>query len=78
MVYTYDGTSARACTSTARWSARLAPNLPVSGDIGNAVLGCYDPDELTWEMYDGLLDDVRIYDTGADPGRDRLACAQGE
>ena len=37
-------------------------NLPVSGTIGNAVLGCYDADQLTWEMYEGLLDDVRIYD----------------
>ena len=26
------------------------------------MVGCYDPDQLTWEMYEGLVDDVRIYD----------------
>ena len=39
-----------------------AMNLPVTGTIGNAVLGCYDADQLGWEMYEGLLDDLRIYD----------------
>ena len=38
------------------------PNIPVSGPVGNAVLGCYDAGILGSEMYEGLLDDLRIYD----------------
>jgi hypothetical protein len=39
-----------------------APNLGVSGDANNAVLGCYDATILGSEMYEGLIDDLRVYD----------------
>jgi hypothetical protein len=60
MVYTYDS-GAHTLYVDGVMVGRVM-NLPVSGTIGNAVMGCYDPDQLTWEMYEGLLDDVRIYD----------------
>jgi hypothetical protein len=60
MVYTYD--TQRHTLYDDGVLVGSAMNLPVSGPIGNAVLGCYDPDQLTWEMYEGLVDDVRIYD----------------
>jgi hypothetical protein len=60
MVYTYD--TQRHALYVDGVLVGSAMNLPVSGPIGNAVVGCYDPDQLTWEMYEGLVDDVRIYD----------------
>ena len=60
MVYTYD--TIRHSLYVDGVLVGSVMNLPVSGRIGNAVVGCYDPTQLTWEMYEGLVDDVRVYD----------------
>jgi len=60
MVYTYDTRAHTLYVDGVLVGSAM--NLPVTGTIGNAVLGCYDADLLGSEMYEGLLDDLRIYD----------------
>jgi hypothetical protein len=58
LVYTWDGQTHRLYLN-----GSLAGEFGTgqSGVVANAVLGCYDPDDIN-EMYDGDIDELRLYD----------------